>query len=146
MSHISQVKTAINDLDALEQACKALGLELRRDQKQHRYYSNQHNQCDHAIVLPGNASAYEIGLVLGADGQTYEIQHDDYMGGKGMTAVAGPGCRKLLVEYGRAKTQRIAQQKGWSYREERLQDGRIRCYCEPKQQQAWAGAGAKRSW
>lgn len=145
MSHISTVRTQINDLDALEDACRELGLELRREQKTHRFYSNQKNKCDHAIVLPGNPNAYEIGLVLGTDGKTYEVLHDDYMGGKGMVAVAGHGCQKLLVEYGRAKTKRIAAAKGMSYREERLGNGGWRCYVEPKK--AYAGGGAaKRSW
>lgn len=146
MSHISTVKTQINDLDALAEACQELGLELKRDQKTHRYYAGNQNKCDHAIVLPGNAQAYEIGLVLGQDGKTYEIQHDDYMGGKGMTEVAGKGCRKLLVEYGRAKTKRIAAQKGMSYREERLENGGWRCYCEPRKAYAGGGSAARRSW
>jgi hypothetical protein len=144
MSHISTVKTAITDLDAIEVACRELGLELRREQKTYRTYNKQKHACHAAIVVPGNERAYEIGLVLGQDGQTYEVKFDTWNGGKGMVEKAGEGCRKILVEYGRAKTKSIAQSKGWSYREERLQDGRIRCYCEPKRAKAYAGA--KRSW
>jgi len=142
MSHISTVKTAITDLDALEQACKELGLELRREQKTYRTYNKQQNACDAAIVIPGDERAYEIGLVLGKDGKTYEVNFDSWNGGKGMVERSGKGCSKIMVEYGRAKTKSIAQSKGWSYREERLQDGRIRCYCEPKRK-AYAGAGKR---
>lgn len=147
MSHIATVKSQINDLDALEEACRELGLELRRGQKQHHYYGGNVNACDHAIVHPGKPQAYEIGLVLGKDGQTYELQHDDYLGAQGMVEAAGKGCRKILVEYGRAKTRRIAQERGWSYREEKLDNGGYRCHCEPKRKAyAGGGAAAKRSW
>ena len=141
MSHISTVDTQITDLDALEAACKELGLELRREQKQHKTYGDQKNQCDAAIILPGNARAYEIGLVLGEDGKTYEIKHDEWQGAGGMVQAAGRGAKKLLVEYGRARTKQIAQQKGWSYREERVGNG-YRCYVAPKAK-AYAG---KKSW
>lgn len=143
MSHISTIRTQITDLEALDEACRELGLELRREQTTHKTYGGQQNDCDAAIVLPGRAGAYEIGLVLGADGKTYEINHDEWQGAGGMVEAAGRGCRRLLIEYGRAKTKRIAKAKGYSYREERLANGGWRCYCEPKRK---AYAGAKRSW
>jgi hypothetical protein len=145
MSHISSIKTQIADLDALADACHELGLELRRNQHTYKTYNGRETACDAAIVDPANARAYEVGLVRAADGQTYTLGFDAWNAGHGMMAKIGSGCGKLLQEYGRAKTRRIAASKGWSYREERLQDGRIRCYCEPKAQAAWAG-GSQRGW
>ena len=86
MSHISKVKTRIDDLDALEEACLELGLELRRDQKTYATYAGMKHACEAAIVLPENARAYEIGVVKvqGTDGQEYELAFDDWTGGRGM--------------------------------------------------------------
>lgn len=145
MSHISTIRTAINDLDALDEACRSLGLELRREQKTYRTYGGRESACEAAIVLPGSARAYEVGLLRGDAAGTYELAFDDWQGGQGMVARTGQECRTVLVEYARAKTKRLARQKGWSYREERLPDGRYRIHCQPKAKQAWAGASG-RSW
>lgn len=145
MSHISTIKTQVNDLDALDEACRSLGLELRREQRTHRTFGGRQSECEAAIVLPGNADAYEVGVLRGDKPGTYQLAFDDWGGGHGMVAKTGEGCRTLLVEYARAKTKRLARAKGWSYREERLPDGRYRIHCQPKAKQAWAGA-SRRSW
>jgi len=129
MSHISKVQMRIDDLDALADAAEALGLELRRDQKQWKYYAGKKSKCHAAIVDASNPAAYEVGVVA-VDGQ-YELAHDDYAGGMGMVAKTGRACKRLLVEYGVAKTKRLARAKGWRYREERRENGEVKCYVTP---------------
>lgn len=142
MSHISTLQTQINDLDALEEACHELGLELRREQKTYSTYSRTARACDAAIVLPGNVHAYEIG-VIAVGGGAYTLNYDEWNEGHGMVAKVGHDCGRLMHEYGRAKTKRIAQANGWRYREEKLADGRVRFFCQPKPQFAQAGQGKR---
>lgn len=144
MSHISTVAMQIDDLEALADAARACGLELRRNQRTFKTYAGKQTACDAAIVLPGSEAAYEIGVTRA--GRKYELNFDDYAGGKGMTEKAGKACRKLLVEYGVAKTKRLARQKGWRYREERAENGEVKCYVSPPNSWSGSAAATTKSW
>jgi len=130
MSHISTIKMEIADLATLAEAAQALGLELRENQKTFKTFNRQTTKCDAAIVAPENPDCYEIGVTRTAAG-TYELQHDDFAGGMGMVAKAGKQCRRLLVEYGVARTKSLARQKGWRYHEQREENGQVHCYVTP---------------
>jgi hypothetical protein len=98
MSHITTITMQIKDLKSLARAAKRLGLEFREGQRTQRYYSNKTNACDHAIAIPNNSTAYEIGVVAATDG-TYTLAFDDFMGGKGMMDIVGKGCCRLKQAY-----------------------------------------------
>ena len=89
MSHVTKLGLQIKDLEALRLACESLGLELVLDQKQFRYWANQQAPCDHAIRIPGDSLAYEIGVI--ANGDHYELNWDTYSSGKGMVAKVSDG-------------------------------------------------------
>ena len=77
MSHIAEVNLLVQDLDALQRARHRLGLELVRHQQTYRWYGTSVGDhplptgfakddlgtCEHAIRIPGNDHAYEIGIV-----------------------------------------------------------------------------------
>jgi len=156
MSHISTVKLTLTDPDAIDAAARACGLRYVRDQQTYRTFGGRTEACDGALVLAGSDRAYEIGLVRvrtnpdgsrvpDPAGREFEIRYDAWNRGGGMMDAVGPECRKLLQEYGIAKTQRIAAARGMAFRRETLPDGSVRCYCTPTTKK-WATAGAGRGW
>ena len=141
MSHITQVEIQITDVDALAQACSLIGVELRCEQKTFTAYGGGQHKCEMAIVDPQNERAYELGVVQSKDGKGWQIKMDNYMGGKGMNAKVGDDAGLLLQRYGLCVARKQAMKQGMAVREERLQDGRIRLVCEPRQALAAAGGG-----
>lgn len=123
MSHTAKIRELqVNDLDALGRAAADIGLELVRGQKTYRTYSTQ--KCDHAIRIPGNAKAYEIGVVGAKDGN-YDLMQDTFVGGNGMVAmVGGSECYKLKQSYAAQVALAHYQQEGWANAEPvRTEDG-----------------------
>jgi hypothetical protein len=126
MSHVITSACHVTDLDVLEVACKAIGLELVRGQKQFRwwghhvgdypipegYTQDDLGKCEHAIRIPGKPDAYEIGVVQRRDGQEgWSLMFDFYGGGRGMQAVAGLNCEKVAQQYAIATAE--ALYPGW---------------------------------
>ncbi len=114
MSKVVAIQFLIQDLTALSRACTRLGLEFVRDQHQYRWYGNRGQEegvpegftreelgaCEHAIRVPNNAQAYEIGVVTRRDGQPgYTLLWDSYNRGYGLTDYVGEGAQKLLQAY-----------------------------------------------
>lgn len=148
MSHISTLSVRITDVEALAQACRELGVELRRDQKHFTTFAGQQNRCDMTIVDPTGRAKYEIGLVeaKAKDGQPggWEMMVDHWGGGGGLYQKLGDRFGLLLQRYGIAAAERRAAADGFRSWRQTLEDGSIRLFCEPKPQFAQAGAGS--SW
>jgi hypothetical protein len=123
MSHITQIALEINDLNSLQTAVKALGLNFNEGQKQHKYFANQRGTCDHAISVPGNKEAYEIGVVQ--DGSNYKLQWDSFAGGKGLVQYVGQGANKLKQEYAVSVAEKQARRDGYRVKRENV-GGKIR--------------------
>lgn len=100
MSHVATIEVIIKDqeLEALGAAVKELGLELVRDQKTFKSYQSG-LMCDHAIRVPGNPDAYEIGVVKRDDGKGYELKWDTYGGGRYLLEKVGTGAQKIKQGY-----------------------------------------------
>ena len=131
MSHVATVAVEVKDLAALRAACAAVGLEFREGQKTHRWYGkwvndysganaafragispSDYGKCDHAIGVPGNARAYEIGVVRRPNG-SYALAWDFFGGGFGLEAVAGAGCSKLVTAYVQEVATRSLRLQGY---------------------------------
>lgn len=140
-SHVAKLDLNVTDLDQLEAAVKRLGLVLKRGQKTYRwwgysvgdyklpegYTKDMLGKCDHAISVPGDSRAYEIGVIARKDGSGYDLLWDFYAGGYGMAEkVGGNNCEKLVEEYLYAATEINAQNLGWQY--ERQGDGSLLVY------------------
>src|SRR3990167_10948471 len=108
MSHIIQAGVVYKSLDCMGTAAKRLGAELRIGQTTHRYYANGQGRCDHAIILPNDRAAYEVGVVQQADG-TYKLMFDDFGGWN----VFGEGFSKLTLEYQNAVAEQRLQELCW---------------------------------
>jgi uncharacterized protein DUF1257 len=144
MSHVATIDIEIRDLDALQEACGRVGLELVRDQKTYRWYGvhagdypvpagfavEDLGQCEHAVRIPGDAGAYEIGVVKRRDGRPgYTLIWDFWCGGWGIEAKAGRDCNKLRQAYALVVAKRAALKQGFSVSEQRVADGSyvLRC-------------------
>lgn len=126
-SHVATIDCEIRDLDALEIACRRLGLEFRHGQQTYRWFgefvgdaplpkgmtAEDLGKCDHAIAVPDNDRAYEIGVRQNEDG-TYTLAWDFFNGGYGLeTIVGGRDSKKLVAEYSVAVAENAAKVQGW---------------------------------
>lgn len=151
MSHVTKVNLKINDLDALDEACTQLGLELQRGKKTHAWWGTfvgdsraygDHNpadfgKCEHAIKIKGDKPVnghygpWEIGVVKAKDGEGYDLLYDTYGGaGQRLTQVVGQDVTTLRKEYAFAQASRKARatlaRKGWSTAREELPNGALK--------------------
>lgn len=146
MSHITTAEVQVSDIDSFDAACKALGLELRRDQKTFRNYGGRKTPCDMAIVWAGNKEAYEAGLVKRPDGK-YEVQCDNFDAytasskALSLNSVIGNNAGLLLQRYGLNVARKAAAKQGMSVREVKQTDGSIKLVCEPRQLGQFVGSG-----
>jgi hypothetical protein len=144
MSHVATVDLDVKDLDALAEACGQLGLELVRGQQSYRWYGRsvgdyplpagftveELGKCEHAIRIPGDAHAYEIGLVRRRDGRAgYQLLWDFFGGGYGLEAKVGAGCSKLKQQYAVAVAVKTAQRQGMRVTQSVGSNGRIILTC-----------------
>lgn len=136
MSHIATVDVEIKDLDALAKAAKACGLEFVTDAKTFRYYSGRRAPCSHALRVPGNDKAYEIGVVKRADGKSYELQYDPFSRGNGMMDLVSSESDKhkqklgrLLQAYSTAVARKEMMKAGYRVSEKVDAKGVVRLVC-----------------
>lgn len=118
----------INDLDCLEKAVQQLGLELVRGQTHYKWFgrsvgdypmpvgfkASDLGKCEHAIRIPGNSNAYEIGVVKRKDGRPgYQLLWDFWQGGYGMQEKVGTNGDKLKQHYTAQYSMKSWQKKGY---------------------------------
>jgi len=146
MSHVAKIDIKITDLDALEKAAADCGLELVRGQKTYKWYGRwvddysandaaykhgikpaDYGSCDHAIRIPGNSMAYEVGVVKNPNGEGWVLIWDFWNGGHGLQAKLGGAkdCFKLQDAYSKHVAIKQADALGYVWEEEVDEDGEI---------------------
>lgn len=132
MSHVAKISTVITDLECLEAAAVACGLEFHNGQQKYRWFgrhvgdyplptgfkASDLGKCDHAISVPGKPRAYEVGVCKNPNGDGYVLLWDFWGRGYGLQDHVGNDCCKLLDAYNKEVTIKFAQSQGWSYTEE----------------------------
>lgn len=128
MSHVAVIDVECKDLKALDKACQALGLVLLLNQRTYRWYGRSVGdypipagltaadlgRCDHAIAIPNDSRAYQIGVVKRRDGKPgYQLLWDFYAGGYGMEAKVGKDAIKLRDRYAAEVAGAIYRKKGY---------------------------------
>lgn len=115
MSHITTIKCQIKDLKLLQKACEKVGLEFKEGQKTFKWYKSP-KECNHAISVPNNKNAYEIGIVKKDD--NYTMLFDFWNGGYGLKSIAGHNCENITDAYAQEvalkEATAFAQEQGWS--------------------------------
>jgi len=107
MSHFSEIKTQIKDIEALRSACQEMGLTLLQTAEARGYYENK-TKGDYVVQLKG---PYDIALNKNADG-TFGLTADLWNGH--VEKEVGQGYGKLLQLYGVHKATIEARKKGLS--------------------------------
>jgi hypothetical protein len=118
MSHFVSIETQIKDLDALQDACRELGLELVADAQARGIGTQQHGErvirlkgpCDIAVQRQPNGS-YTLAT--------------DWWGGY-VEKEVGPHYGRLLQLYAVHKATREARRKGLSVQRNALRNGAIK--------------------
>lgn len=151
MSHVTDLRLKIHDLDALEEAAEKCGLELRRDQKTFAWWGtfvgdsrdygemrpDSMGKCEHALRVKGDnprngsAGPWEIGIAKSKDGDGYGLFYDTYgTAGSRLTAAVEQNANKLRREYAYAVAAKKAKatlgKKGWTLSREEMIGGTIR--------------------
>ncbi len=117
MSHISKIELEVKDLDALNRACKRLGLSMARGQKHFKWFGQKDGDCDHAIKVPN--ARYEIGVIC-ANG-LFELKCDYFDNGIGNAIGKNGGLLKQAYAVEKTKTE--ARRKGYSVFEKQTDTG-----------------------
>jgi hypothetical protein len=120
MSHIATVDVEIKDLDCLEKAAARLGLEFNRDKTTFRWYGHfvgdykdhtaklkelgidpkDYGKCQHTLSVPGNSSAYEVGVVA-KPGGGFVLLWDFWNGGFGLMEKLSADADKQRIGVGK---------------------------------------------
>jgi hypothetical protein len=148
MSHVAAIDILISKdpagMEALEAACKELGLVFLKDKKTFEWFGKwvddysaedaayiragidpkEYGKCIHAIKVPG--SQYEIGIVNRPDGKGYTLIYDFYGPGRRIMEKLGKGCEKLKQMYGVHKATIAAKQRGYMVQRQTLSCGSIK--------------------
>ena len=119
MSHFTSIQTQIKDLDALQDACKELGVELDHNGVARGYATNTRTG-DAVIRLKG---PYDIALNRQEDGN-YGLTTDWWNGH--VEKEVGANFTKLIQLYGVHKAMREARKKGYLTSRKTLPNGAIK--------------------
>ena len=113
MSHVSDLKLHVRDLQALKAAAKTLGMELT-EKKTFKWYGTSvgdyplpagftkadMGKCEYALTITGNSRAYEVGVCKARGGKPgYVLLQDFWAGGYGLDAAIGKEGVKLKHSY-----------------------------------------------
>lgn len=142
MSHVATIEIQLKDLDALDAACRRVGIEFLRDKPTFAWFgthvgdyplpagftAEDMGRCEHAIRVPG--ATYEIGVVRRRDGQPGYTLLWDFWASGGLTSGEaleriGVGGRKLVQAYGVEVATRAARRQGYTVTETTKADGSI---------------------
>jgi hypothetical protein len=113
MSHVTTMKFKVDNLLALKMAAEAIGLEFRENQHHYKWWGRHVGdyalpegfkaanlgKCEHAIGIPNNNKAYEVGVCKDPSGNGYVLLWDFYGGGLGLEAAVGKDGYRLTQEY-----------------------------------------------
>jgi hypothetical protein len=119
MSHFTEIKTQIKDIEALRLACRELGLTLLQNAEARGYYENT-TKGDYVVQLKG---PYDIAVNKQQDG-TYGLTADLWQAH--VEKEVGQNYGKLLQLYGVHKATLEARKKGLSVMRRQQQNGSIK--------------------
>lgn len=119
MSHFTSIQTQIKDLDALQDACRELGVELAHKGVARGYATNTRTG-EAVIKLKG---PYDVALNRQEDG-AYALT-TDWWGGH-VEKEVGTNFTKLIQLYGVHKAMREAKKKGYLASRKTLPNGAIK--------------------
>ena len=154
MSHVTSINDIVikeEDLKVLPAVCEELGLTLNQGQSSYKWYGrwvndysaqdaahlngitpDMYGKCEHALSVPNNPTAYEVGVTKIADG-TYRFAFDFWSGGHGLCKHIGAKGEKLYQTFNKHKALANAQKAGLKVKNiENSSTGKIKITLGPK--------------
>jgi hypothetical protein len=130
MSHVAKIEMEIKDLAALEDAAKRTykwyGYSVGDYPLPEGFTKEDLGKCEHALRIPGNNRAYEVGVVARRDGRPgYTLLWDFWSGGYGLVDKVGKDGNKLKSEYTAAVAVKHYTSKGYRVQRSYKEDGTI---------------------
>lgn len=144
MSHVATIEVEVKSLKALKMACINLGLEFVEGQRTYKWYGKwvndyhgndaaykhgikpeDYGKCDHAIRIPGDTKAYEIGVIRQPNG-SYTIVYDFWGPGRALKSYIGEDGNRLKQEYAIAAAVLAAHAKGMVVQRVNQPNGAVR--------------------
>lgn len=113
MSHIVKVKTAFKDLDALEKACRALGLGFQRGQRTRNIYTKSVT-ADTWVELPG----WEYPVAIDKEGTAIFDNYNESWGNI-------ERLRDLQQSYGEQCAMKFAEENNYTVERTLLETGEV---------------------
>lgn len=152
MSHVTDVRLRIKDVDALKEAAQACGLEFREGQRTYAWWGSylgdsrqfgphdpkQFGKCEHALREPGtsprdgSAGPWEIGVVPAPKGEEgFDLLYDQFgAAGQRLTNLVGANANRLRREYSAAVATRRVEaslgRRGFTVTKESVGPNRLR--------------------
>ena len=132
MSHVTEIKVEILDLESLAKAAERCGCELITNKKTYHWYgysvgdyplpkgfkAEDLGHCDHAIRVQGGKEGYtyEIGVCKRRDGKEgYTLLIDFFAGGHGLIEKIGGNDAAALTDwYSAEAAASLLEQEGFS--------------------------------
>lgn len=130
MSHVVMQRQIYDNIDAIVAGAKACGL-VKLEKRKFKWYgawvndynaadaAHQHGikpedygKCEFALGIPGDSTAYEVGVVKNPSGAGYVLVWDFYRGGYGLMDKIGEDGGKLKVEINSAAVIAVREQMG----------------------------------
>ena len=130
MSHVIKTKMEYRDFNAILQAGADCGLVFHEGQREYRWYgrfmgdyalpegmtADMLGRCDHAMGIPGDSFAYEVGITTRPSGG-FDVLYDFWSGGKGLEDKIGIQGIKFRERYAIHAAQNAVEALGY-YSEE----------------------------
>jgi hypothetical protein len=139
MSHVVTCELEIKDLEALKSAAKMLGMEFVEGQTTYNWYGhhvgdwplpkgftkNDMGKCDHALRIPNNSKAYEVGVAKRRDNRPgYTLLYDFWSGGYGLMDKIGKDGNKLKQAYAESVACKSLKKKGFKI-QRKVENGKV---------------------
>lgn len=140
MSHIVAMSLKIQSIASLSDACQMIGLELVKGQLTYKWWgrsvgdypipqgmkASELGKCLHAIRIPDNKNAYEIGVVQNKQDGGFSLVYDFYgAAGQAMQSKVGQTGGLLKQAYSIARAKKEAQKKGMRTLLKKKQNGNM---------------------
>lgn len=123
MSHITEVKTEVKDINLLSQAARECGCELV-PATEFKYYRGQKSPCEFLIRDQEGKAEYEIGIVRDEKGG-YSLKLDNFENMGGLADKVGYSANTLLQKYGINVAQKALRSQGYAIQQKVLEDGTV---------------------
>lgn len=124
MSHITEVKTEIKDINQLSNAATQCGCELI-PATTFKYFAGNTESCEFLIRDREGKATYEIGIVRDEKTGGYSLKLDSFQNMGGLADKVGYNADTLLQRYSLMVAQKTLRAQGFAIQEKVLEDGTV---------------------